>query len=179
MLLTRSPLIPPASWGSSFDLHVLSTPPAFILSQDQTLRKKQTDATEESAGKREPGCTKKKSRQKTRTMPRGWHTNCGRFTNKKIGVNKLGTLLSSQTTGAPGNHATTLLGRPATLRSNFSNLPDPLPRTKSARREPSGPVSARTPGIPFGFPSGVRREIKQYTPSTPTPNRGFPRAKSR
>lgn len=40
MLLTRSPLIHPASWASSFDLHVLSTPPAFVLSQDQTLRKK-------------------------------------------------------------------------------------------------------------------------------------------
>src|SRR4051795_9961661 len=40
VLLTRSPLIHPASWASSFDLHVLSTPPAFILSQDQTLRKK-------------------------------------------------------------------------------------------------------------------------------------------
>ena len=39
VLLTRSPLIPPASWSSSFDLHVLSTPPAFVLSQDQTLRK--------------------------------------------------------------------------------------------------------------------------------------------
>src|SRR5690606_27857894 len=41
VLLTRSPLIHPASWASSFDLHVLSTPPAFILSQDQTLRKKE------------------------------------------------------------------------------------------------------------------------------------------
>jgi hypothetical protein len=40
VLLTRSPLIHPASWASSFDLHVLSTPPAFVLSQDQTLRKK-------------------------------------------------------------------------------------------------------------------------------------------
>ena len=40
MLLTRSPLFHPASWASSFDLHVLSTPPAFVLSQDQTLRKK-------------------------------------------------------------------------------------------------------------------------------------------
>ena len=40
VLLTRSPLIHPASWASSFDLHVLSTPPAFILSQDQTLRKR-------------------------------------------------------------------------------------------------------------------------------------------
>ena len=40
VLLTRSPLIHPASWASPFDLHVLSTPPAFILSQDQTLHKK-------------------------------------------------------------------------------------------------------------------------------------------
>ena len=34
-LLTRPPLIPPK--GSPFDLNVLCTPPAFILSQDQTL----------------------------------------------------------------------------------------------------------------------------------------------
>ena len=39
VLLTRSPLIHRASSASPFDLHVLSTPPAFILSQDQTLRK--------------------------------------------------------------------------------------------------------------------------------------------
>ena len=38
VLLTRSPLIQPASWSSPFDLHVLSTPPAFVLSQNQTLR---------------------------------------------------------------------------------------------------------------------------------------------
>src|SRR5690606_41578546 len=42
VLLTRSPLIHPASWASPFDLHVLSTPPAFVLSQDQTLRKRET-----------------------------------------------------------------------------------------------------------------------------------------
>ena len=36
VLLTRSPLI---SKRDSFDLHVLGTPPAFILSQDQTLHK--------------------------------------------------------------------------------------------------------------------------------------------
>ena len=42
-LLTRPPLshkfvTPKGSWiSASFDLHVLSTPPAFILSQDQTL----------------------------------------------------------------------------------------------------------------------------------------------
>ena len=34
VLLTRSPL----GASTSFDLHVLSTPPAFVLSQDQTLR---------------------------------------------------------------------------------------------------------------------------------------------
>ena len=38
MLLTRSPLSPvPKDWFS-LDLHVLSAPPAFVLSQDQTLR---------------------------------------------------------------------------------------------------------------------------------------------
>ena len=40
VLRTRMPLIDPASWVSSFDLHVLTTPLAFTLSQDQTLRKK-------------------------------------------------------------------------------------------------------------------------------------------
>jgi hypothetical protein len=33
VLLSRLPLTP----KGSFDLHVLSTPPAFVLSQDQTL----------------------------------------------------------------------------------------------------------------------------------------------
>src|SRR6478609_8973082 len=39
VLLTRSPLIRRASSPSPFDLHVLSTPPAFVLSQDQTLHR--------------------------------------------------------------------------------------------------------------------------------------------
>ena len=42
-LLTRPPLSHPSVrklQGASLDLHVLSTPPAFILSQDQTLIKK-------------------------------------------------------------------------------------------------------------------------------------------
>ena len=36
-LLTRPPLENKPKFISSFDLHVLSTPPAFVLSQDQTL----------------------------------------------------------------------------------------------------------------------------------------------
>ncbi len=38
-LLTRSPLGILPKHNSPFDLHVLSTPPAFVLSQDQTLHK--------------------------------------------------------------------------------------------------------------------------------------------
>src|SRR3954452_362043 len=44
VLLTRSPLEHPPEGGVSFDLHVLSTPPAFVLSQDQTLRRCSTQA---------------------------------------------------------------------------------------------------------------------------------------
>ena len=39
MLLTR----PPLSLAGPFDLHGLGTPPAFILSQDQTLRNVEHD----------------------------------------------------------------------------------------------------------------------------------------
>jgi hypothetical protein len=37
VLLTRAPLSAYPKTGFPFDLHVLGTPPAFILSQDQTL----------------------------------------------------------------------------------------------------------------------------------------------
>ena len=38
-LLTRSPLSESPKQFTPFDLHVLGTPPAFVLSQDQTLKK--------------------------------------------------------------------------------------------------------------------------------------------
>src|ERR1700726_2838283 len=41
VLLTRSRLCPRPKPGSSLHLHVLGTPPAFVLSQDQTLREGQ------------------------------------------------------------------------------------------------------------------------------------------
>jgi hypothetical protein len=40
VLLTRSPLEHPPKRAFPYDLHVLSTPPAFVLSQDQTLQTK-------------------------------------------------------------------------------------------------------------------------------------------
>ena len=39
---------PPPEGGFSFDLHVLSPPPAFVLSQDQTLRSREIDLLKES-----------------------------------------------------------------------------------------------------------------------------------
>ena len=51
VLLTRSRLCPRPKPGSSLHLHVLSTPPAFVLSQDQTLR--ESLAWFQSAGRRE------------------------------------------------------------------------------------------------------------------------------
>ena len=44
VLLTRPPLPPPLAKGRTFDLHVLGTPPAFILSQDQTRHPKRKKA---------------------------------------------------------------------------------------------------------------------------------------
>jgi hypothetical protein len=51
VILTRSRLCPGPKPGSSLHLHVLSTPPAFVLSQDQTLRKK-SDVTWNARHKR-------------------------------------------------------------------------------------------------------------------------------
>ena len=49
VLLTRSPLdLPEQAPWTSFDLHVLSVPPAFVLSQDQTLRQDLTSSTSRS-----------------------------------------------------------------------------------------------------------------------------------
>ena len=44
-LLTRSPLRIEPKLNSPFDLHVLGTPPAFVLSQDQTLYKMVSNRT--------------------------------------------------------------------------------------------------------------------------------------
>src|SRR3954468_14755081 len=45
VLLTRSPLEYPPKEAFPLDLHVLSTPPAFVLSQDQTLHRKHQQKT--------------------------------------------------------------------------------------------------------------------------------------
>ena len=67
MLLTRSPLINGASAASSFDLHVLSTPPAFVLSQDQTLRTKTKTLKPRKTNQKTQSAIPTKNTQKQKT----------------------------------------------------------------------------------------------------------------
>ncbi|MEV7475068.1 hypothetical protein AB0N33_15330, partial [Pseudarthrobacter oxydans] len=68
---------------------------------------------------------------------------------KTIGINKLGTLLSSQTTDTPGT--TTSKKHRGSLRSNFSNLPDPPVRSKSMLQD-----SDRQEVVPNLFRSALK-----------------------
>ena len=88
MLLTRSPLIHPASWASAFDLHVLSTPPAFVLSQDQTLRTKTKTLKPRKTNQKTRSAIPTKNTQKQKTGIKQKQTN---------------TLSSSQTTPTHSN----------------------------------------------------------------------------
>lgn len=45
VLLSRPPLPSHLAAGKTFDLHISGTPPTFILSQDQTLKKTPTKNT--------------------------------------------------------------------------------------------------------------------------------------
>ena len=123
---------------------------------------------------------------KTRPIHRGGPIQSIQPIHKTIGINKLGTLLSSQTTDTPGTTTTTTSH--GSLRSNFSNLPDPPPQRKSMfqdfhRREGSSPPLLRSskalpdlvfvwgfwpPAVTSSSLSPPRRLRKQYTP-TPHP----------
>lgn len=50
-----------------FDLHVLSTPPAFVLSQDQTLHKKISAQKPKNQAVKSPNLTKRQTNQKPTT----------------------------------------------------------------------------------------------------------------
>ena len=71
VLLTRSPLIQNQQKPvpSPFDLHVLSTPPAFVLSQDQTLQTKPTKFKPQPTTNSQPEPKVSTTVQKTRPGP--------------------------------------------------------------------------------------------------------------
>ena len=74
VLLTRSPLSTRASPGFSFDLHVLGAPPAFVLSQDQTLHRDlnpTNNSVEHEIGEPPDRVTSAPFRQLARRPPRG------------------------------------------------------------------------------------------------------------
>src|SRR5699024_1301749 len=79
-----------------FDLHVLSTPPAFVLSQDQTLHKSFSALRKAQSKQNKPktGCSKtrppRQGCERVATKQKIWH------------YHKQNTLLSSQTT--PTHH---------------------------------------------------------------------------
>ena len=82
MLLTRSPLINQASLVFSFDLHVLSTPPAFVLSQDQTLRTKNVKTiSPENPPQKAVGNPNQKNTQKQKTGIKTKNKHTIEFTN--------------------------------------------------------------------------------------------------
>ena len=72
VLLTRSPLEYPASRAFPFDLHVLSTPPAFVLSQDQTLHKKISEQNSETGREKPETQQKNKPPQTTQQCSPCW-----------------------------------------------------------------------------------------------------------
>jgi hypothetical protein len=81
-------------------LHVLSTPPAFILSQDQTLRKCITDTntpTRKKSGHAAPNSKPAKKTAPNHPQQAGQEPSIQPI-KKQSASKKLGTLLSSQTT---------------------------------------------------------------------------------
>jgi hypothetical protein len=72
VLLTRSPLEYPPKEAFPLDLHVLSTPPAFVLSQDQTLHQGTTTTPTPHQQAREPRAVKPSQKTSWQTpTPKG------------------------------------------------------------------------------------------------------------
>jgi hypothetical protein len=133
VLLTRSPLIHPASGASPFDLHVLSTPPAFILSQDQTLHKKMMPQT---VGIRPEAASSTMTKNEYQTdiheliQKRPPPTSKTGRQRNKLAFDKC-TLLSSQRSDAPAFRSHNLRRRATSL----SYTSRPACQISSARRK--------------------------------------------
>jgi hypothetical protein len=96
VLLTRSRLCPRPKPGSSLHLHVLSTPPAFVLSQDQTLRKRLAWIFSGTSN----GCRLHKSRESCHIRTDGRHS----YTCASLGLTGLTQTASSRLTGNGGSN---------------------------------------------------------------------------
>src|SRR5581483_5757027 len=97
---------PPPEEGDPFDLHVLSTPPAFVLSQDQTLQKRSFDNPAE-------------------TVPTGVGTTAIQNINGTTDKN-VDTLLSSQETDTPAEAISDFSRVAFRIRRRSSSLSDSI-----------------------------------------------------
>ena len=75
--------------SSSFDLHVLSTPPAFVLSQDQTLQKKWFNQPPKKEEGQVQSLTEKQLTKKNQIVHQSKETHPPPKRQKKRGSNKL------------------------------------------------------------------------------------------
>ena len=153
---------PPSKLKSSpFDLHVLSTPPAFVLSQDQTLRTKTN-----SENPNQPN--HHTAARPARTIPT-------KKPNKQTRHQKANTLSSSQTTPT---HRSALTGF---IRGDRAMFPGPQGPCRSAQRgilyagraEGSNPgrVSVDT-GPPTRPPTPYQAPIPSLSSARRPPERG-------
>jgi hypothetical protein len=94
VLLTRSRLCPGPKPGSSLHLHVLGTPPAFVLSQDQTLREELLTKSVRNSDRLERSCELcRRARRSVPGPPPG-----GRGPRLRAGSNE-------RSSGTPGTQA--------------------------------------------------------------------------
>ncbi|WP_225507692.1 hypothetical protein, partial [Mycolicibacterium fortuitum] len=81
-----------------FDLHVLSTPPAFVLSQDQTLQTKTPGQTRQNSNQKNP-ITNKRHQTNWHQKNKQPHPKREKERGQNNKQKPPNTLLSSQTTG--------------------------------------------------------------------------------
>ena len=113
-----------------FDLHVLSTPPAFVLSQDQTLQK-----NKKITGKKQRNQQNKNKQQTANTKkPSGVRVHVHVQTIKFVSSND--TLSSSQTTPPPTTHTPRCKGRKQ--RPHKYTNPTTKPQTPTSQQQKPG-----------------------------------------
>ena len=148
MLLTRSPLSPKSASTSwiPFDLHVLSTPPAFILSQDQTLQQK----PKTSVQARKQSSKNKHQQSKNKTFQNHQHQK-----NKKQKKTKTPTKTSRHPSSIPHKQ---------NKKTHYREHKQPNHKpTKLAGQDPSRAKNKRRESF---SPAGLcaRQRIQSYRP---------------
>jgi hypothetical protein len=149
VLLTRSPLTTTPKSNGPFDLHVLSTPPAFVLSQDQTLQQKPKE--------KQPHHPQAAERSQQTTTHTTKHVRVG-TTNHTQPFN--GTLLSSQRTDT---HHREPLG-PLRGYRRLSRATAPWNPMEPHREGWSAPQDSQVPHRPLPRLYQLRRPVTNRAP---------------